>query len=134
MHRLRRMPGRLQVRRHQDEVGRGFAPPPGEDGRVRAAGRLALHGTRPSSSASSPRSPRTATAWPRPRSPSSPDIGILASLDPVAVDQATADLLVAAGAGKDPLRAGYDIDWSAQLAHGEKIGLGRRDYRLVEIA
>ena len=66
--------------------------------------------------------------------PIAPDIGILASLDPVAVDQATADLLVAAGAGKDPLRAGYDIDWSGQLAHGEKIGLGRRDYRLVEIA
>ena len=65
--------------------------------------------------------------------PIAPDIGILASLDPVAVDQATADLLVTAGAGKDPLRAGYDIDWSAQLAHGEKIGLGRRDYRLVEI-
>ena len=61
-----------------------------------------------------------------------PDIGILASLDPVAVDQATADLLVAAGAGKDPLRAGYDIDWSGQLAHGEKIGLGKRDYSLVE--
>ncbi len=66
--------------------------------------------------------------------PIAPDIGILASLDPVAIDQATADLLVAAGGGKDLLRAGYDIDWSGQLGHGEKIGLGRRDYRLVEIA
>lgn len=66
--------------------------------------------------------------------PIAPDIGILASLDPVAVDQATADLLVAAGGGQDPLRAGYDLDWSGQLAHGEKIGLGRRDYRLVEIS
>ncbi|MCK7481943.1 MAG: 4Fe-4S binding protein [Candidatus Moduliflexus flocculans] len=36
------------------------------------------------------------------------------------------------GGGKDPLRAGYDIDWSAQLAHGERIGLGKRDYVLVE--
>jgi hypothetical protein len=62
------------------------------------------------------------------------DIGILASLDPVAADQATADLLVAAGGGKDPLRAGYDIDWSGQLAHGEKIGLGHRKYRLEAIA
>jgi len=62
------------------------------------------------------------------------DIGILASLDPVAVDQATADLLVAGGGGRDPLRAGYDIDWSGQLAHGEKIGLGSRTYSLVEIA
>jgi uncharacterized Fe-S center protein len=62
------------------------------------------------------------------------DIGILASLDPVAVDQATADLLVAAGGGKDPLRAGYDIDWSGQLAHGERIGLGLTDYKLIEVA
>jgi uncharacterized Fe-S center protein len=62
------------------------------------------------------------------------DIGILASLDPVAVDQATADLLVARAGGKDPLRAGYDIDWSGQLAHGEKIGLGSRKYNLVEIS
>jgi len=65
--------------------------------------------------------------------PITPDIGILASLDPVAVDQATADLLVAAGGGKDPLRAGYDIDWSAQLAHGQKIGLGNRAYTLAKI-
>jgi len=63
-----------------------------------------------------------------------PDIGILASLDPVAIDQATADLLVEKGGGKDPLRAGYDLDWSGQLAHGEKIGLGARIYDLVEVA
>jgi uncharacterized Fe-S center protein len=62
------------------------------------------------------------------------DAGILASLDPVAIDQATAELLVAQGGGQDPLRAGYDIDWSGQLAHGEAIGLGSRRYRLVEIA
>jgi uncharacterized Fe-S center protein len=62
------------------------------------------------------------------------DIGILASLDPVAVDQATADLIVERGGGKDPLRAGYDIDWSAQLAHGESIGLGTTKYKLVELS
>jgi uncharacterized Fe-S center protein len=62
------------------------------------------------------------------------DIGILASTDPVAIDQATAELLVARGGGRDPLRAGYDIDWSGQLAHGEEIGLGQRAYKLVEIA
>jgi uncharacterized protein len=66
--------------------------------------------------------------------PVAPDIGILASLDPVAIDQATADLLIAAGGGRDPLRAGYDIDWSGQLAHGQAIGLGKRAYKLVEIA
>jgi uncharacterized Fe-S center protein len=61
------------------------------------------------------------------------DAGILASLDPVAIDQATADLLVERGGGADPLRAGYDLDWSAQLAHGQKIGLGSRAYALVEV-
>jgi uncharacterized protein len=62
------------------------------------------------------------------------DVGILASLDPVAIDKATADLLVVRGGGKDPLRAGYDVDWSAQLAHGQKIGLGSIDYKLIEVA
>lgn len=62
------------------------------------------------------------------------DIGILASLDPVAIDKATADLLVERGGGKDLLRAGYDIDWAAQLAHGERIGLGTTKYTLVELA
>jgi uncharacterized Fe-S center protein len=62
------------------------------------------------------------------------DIGIVASIDPVAVDQATADLIVERGGGKDPLRAGYNIDWSAQLAHGEKIGLGMTTYDLVELS
>ncbi len=62
------------------------------------------------------------------------DIGILASLDPVAVDQATADLVIDRGGGKDPLRAGYDIDWSAQLRHGQRIGLGKTTYDLVELS
>jgi uncharacterized Fe-S center protein len=62
------------------------------------------------------------------------DAGILASVDPVAIDQAAADLVVARGGGADPLRAGYDLDWSGQLIHGERIGLGTRKYRLVEIS
>jgi len=62
------------------------------------------------------------------------DLGILASLDPVAIDQAAADLLIARAGGKDPLRAGYDIDWAAQLAHGERIGLGQRKYDLIRLS
>ncbi|GAG68273.1 unnamed protein product, partial [marine sediment metagenome] len=31
------------------------------------------------------------------------------------------------------LRAGYDLDWSVQLSHGVKIGLGSRDYELIEL-
>jgi uncharacterized Fe-S center protein len=60
------------------------------------------------------------------------DIGILGSLDPVALDQASVDL-VNKRSGKDILRVGYDIDWSVQLSHGVKIGLGSRDYELIEL-
>ena len=58
------------------------------------------------------------------------DIGILASLDPVALDKASVDR-VTERAGLDVLRKGYDIDWAVQLSHGEKIGLGSTDYDLV---
>jgi hypothetical protein len=59
------------------------------------------------------------------------DIGILASVDPVAVDKASADLMLKGGQ-KDVLRAGYDLDWSLQLKHGVRIGLGSLDYELIE--
>ena len=60
------------------------------------------------------------------------DVGILASTDPVALDRASVDLVIAR-AGTDVFRKGYDLDWSAQLRHGEKIGLGRTAYDLVEL-
>jgi uncharacterized Fe-S center protein len=60
------------------------------------------------------------------------DIGILGSPDPVAVDQASVDL-VNKRSGKDILRAAYDLDWSVQLSHGVKIGLGSRDYELIKL-
>jgi len=61
------------------------------------------------------------------------DIGILASEDPVALDKASADLVLERS-GRDVFRAGYDIDWTSQLRHGAAIGLGSLDYDLVEIA
>ncbi len=60
------------------------------------------------------------------------DIGILASLDPVAIDKASADLVLLHGR-KDVFRRGYDVDWSHQLHHGADIGLGSLDYDLIEI-
>jgi uncharacterized protein len=60
------------------------------------------------------------------------DIGILGSTDPVAVDRAAADLILAR-AGADVFRKGYGIDWSHQFAHAEKIGLGSTDYELVNV-
>jgi hypothetical protein len=61
------------------------------------------------------------------------DIGILASRDPVAIDRATADLVLKRNPGKDVFRAGYDVDWSAQIEHGASIGLGTAAYELVEV-
>ena len=60
------------------------------------------------------------------------DIGILASADAVAVDRATADLVIDR-AGEDVFRKGYDLDWGVQLRHGEKIGLGTGSYTLVTL-
>lgn len=72
------------------------------------------------------------------------DIGIVASADPVAIDQASVDLVNKAPANlnsrlaenphaKDKFHAVYPIDWSTQLSHGEAIGLGTRKYELVEV-
>jgi len=74
------------------------------------------------------------------------DIGILSSGDPVAIDQASADLVNSQpgnrssklgrnwGAGQDKFRALYpEVDWGIQLAYAEEIGLGTREYQLVKI-
>jgi uncharacterized Fe-S center protein len=74
-----------------------------------------------------------------------PDIGILASSDPVALDQACADLVNAESPnpnsrivevvenGLDNIRAANDLDWSYQLAYGEIVGLGTRKYEIITI-
>ncbi len=60
------------------------------------------------------------------------DLGIFASLDPVAVDKASVDLLIEAN-GRDFLRESIDVDWSKQLQHGQRIGLGSMDYDLEKL-
>lgn len=61
------------------------------------------------------------------------DLGIVAGDDPVAVDQATVDLLRDRG-GEDVFRGMRpEIDHEIQLRHGEAIGLGSRKYKLVEL-
>jgi uncharacterized Fe-S center protein len=75
-----------------------------------------------------------------------PDIGVTVSTDPVAVDQASVDLINAAPGiegtalkenhkpGGDKFRGVYPaIDWSVQLSHAEKLGLGSRTYTLKEV-
>lgn len=80
------------------------------------------------------------------------DIGMLASFDPVALDQACADLVNAAPvlagsalaetyaahpetvAEHDHFHAvGPNSEWKTALAHGEKIGLGSRKYELMKV-
>ena len=62
-----------------------------------------------------------------------PDIGILASCDPVAIDQATLDLTRKKN-GKDIGRISYEnLNPEIQLEHAEKIGLGSRKYLLKMI-
>ena len=74
------------------------------------------------------------------------DIGLCASTDPVAIDQACADLVNGArGNEGTALQTGHEpggdkfrgcwpeIQWEIQLEHGEKIGLGSRVYELVRV-
>jgi len=74
------------------------------------------------------------------------DVGILASEDAVAVDQASVDLVNQQSGnqasklpknwekGEDKFRALYpEVDWSIQLSYAEEIGLGTRNYELIKI-
>ena len=61
------------------------------------------------------------------------DIGVLASYDPVAIDQACVDL-ANKKAGCDIIKKTWpDVDYMVQLRHGEEIGLGSRDYILIDV-
>lgn len=62
-----------------------------------------------------------------------PNIGILASSDPVAIDKAAADLLNERG-GQDIFRKAFpEIDWTVQMRHAERIGMGNMDYEIVAV-
>lgn len=61
-------------------------------------------------------------------------IGILASSDIVAVDQASVDMVEKA-AGRDLFREMWpDWDYTVQLSYAESIGLGSRTYELTEVS
>ncbi len=77
-----------------------------------------------------------------------PDIGMAASFDPVALDQACADMVKSAPAlpgshirhdhsdelkGEDKFKLMHpDTNWQSGLEHAEKIGLGMREYELIQ--
>ena len=76
-----------------------------------------------------------------------PNVGMFASFDPVALDQACADAVLAQPKMPgsvmfdqdtcqcdDPLKAAHpDTNWESCVEHAEKIGLGTRAYELVKI-
>lgn len=74
------------------------------------------------------------------------NIGIAASKDPVAIDQASVDLVNSEqslpgsclksflGPGEDKIKAVYPgVDWPIQLDYAEKIGIGSRSYEIIEV-
>ncbi len=70
-----------------------------------------------------------------PAAPQMGDIGILASLDPVALDQACVDLVYAS---EDPGKVHLIERMESRhgihtLEHGEAIGLGNRKYELIDL-
>lgn len=68
-----------------------------------------------------------------PAEPDIHDIGILASTDPVAIDQAAIDMVWNAD-GSESLRARIEAQHGLHtLEHSEEIGFGSREYRLVDI-
>jgi uncharacterized Fe-S center protein len=85
--------------------------------------------------------------YPNADAPIVPDIGILGATDPVALDQASVDLLNAqpglptscldvnaCAAESDKVRAVYPkVPWEHQLAYAEQVGLGSRSYELVNL-
>ena len=80
-----------------------------------------------------------------------PNVGMFASFDPIALDQACVDAVNAAPVNPDSLlrdaherhhiddahdhfhAAHPDTNWQSALEHGEKLGLGTRDYELIKI-
>ncbi len=75
-----------------------------------------------------------------------PDVGMFASFDAVALDQACADAMLKQPIlpntimdnvkiiNKDPsMSLHVGTDWRVQLEHAEKVGMGTRQYELIEI-
>lgn len=70
---------------------------------------------------------------PNPAEPDMHDIGILASLDPVALDQACVDLIYAASDGASVIQRIEFREGTHILEHAQEINFGNREYRLVSI-
>ena len=61
-----------------------------------------------------------------------PDIGLLSSADPVALDKASIDLLIGES-GMDVIKSATKVDWGIHLRHAASLGMGSLDYVLEEV-
>lgn len=68
-----------------------------------------------------------------PAEPDMHDIGVLASRDPVALDQACVDLVYASPDSDSLVKRMESRNGIHVLEHAEEIGLGQRSYRLVSV-
>jgi uncharacterized Fe-S center protein len=68
-----------------------------------------------------------------PAEPDMHDIGILSSLDPVALDQACVDLVYAAPDGRSLIQRMESRNGLRTIDHGAEIGLGNKQYELVQL-
>jgi uncharacterized Fe-S center protein len=71
--------------------------------------------------------------WDRKQEKIAADVGIIASADIVACDRATLDLTAEAHGDNLSKTAYPKLDPGVQIEHAEKMGLGERRYRLVEV-
>lgn len=68
-----------------------------------------------------------------PATPTMGDIGLLASLDPVAIDQACVDLVYAAHDSADLIERMESRYGIHTIEHAAALGLGSRTYRLIQL-
>jgi uncharacterized Fe-S center protein len=61
-----------------------------------------------------------------------PDIGLLISFDPVAIDAASLDLVEQQG-GTKWSRLTFNVPYKIQIDYGKDLGLGNPDYHLIEL-
>ncbi|MEM4576020.1 MAG: DUF362 domain-containing protein [Candidatus Nezhaarchaeales archaeon] len=60
------------------------------------------------------------------------DVGLLSSVDPVAIDQASLDLVLKVAGGRNPFFEANGISGEKQLEYAESLGLGSRTYKLIK--
>jgi len=67
--------------------------------------------------------------------PITADLGYMASLDPIALDRASYDMVINSTPNKsDPFKEVYNyLDPEVQFRHAEKVGLGNGQYNLIDI-